>query len=91
MRGGNSADMTIHAEQIGVVKFSQVSKEIPIAPHHWIEKKEQLPVYSSCVISPVCQLKPILFEAIEAFLTVFDRYSLADLVSNPEEIRALLS
>ena len=32
-----------------------------------------------------------LFEAIEAFLTVFDRYSLADLVSNPEEIRALLS
>lgn len=88
---GNSADMTIHAEQIGVVNFSQVSKEIPIAPHHWIEKKEQLPVYSSCVISPVCQLKPILFEAIEAFLTVFDRYSLADLVSNPEEIRALLS
>ena len=79
------------ADSLAAVNFSQVTKNIPVAPNHWIDSKEQLPVYSSCIISPVCQLKPIFFEAIEAFLTVFDRYTLADLISNPEQIRALLS
>lgn len=83
-------NIDINAGYRSGVNFSQVSKTIPIAPYHWIGKKEELPVFSSCAISPICQLKPIFFEAIDAFLTVFDRYTLADLIDNPEEIRALL-
>lgn len=35
-----------------------------------------------CVISPVCFLKNVLNEALEAFLAVLDRYTLADMVIN---------
>lgn len=34
----------------------------------------------ACAISEACVLRGVLAEAIEAFLTVLDRYSLADLV-----------
>lgn len=71
-------------------KFQLNTKTIPINQQDWITKAEDLPTYSSCVISPVCQLKPIFFEAIQAFLAVFDRYTLADLVSNQEELFKLL-
>lgn len=70
--------------------FRAESNAIPITQTHWIDNANQLPLYSSCVISPVCQLKPIFFEAIQAFLAVFDRYTLADLVSNQDELFALL-
>lgn len=33
----------------------------------------------SCVIMPACGLKPVLAEALDAFLGVLDRYTLADL------------
>lgn len=34
-----------------------------------------------CVITPACGLKPVLAEALDAFLGVLDRYTLADLVA----------
>lgn len=34
----------------------------------------------SCLISPACRLTGVLQEALGAFMTVLDRYSLADLV-----------
>ncbi len=34
-----------------------------------------------CVITPACGLKPVLAEALDAFLAVLDRYTLADLVA----------
>lgn len=34
----------------------------------------------ACVITPACRLKPILAEALDAFLEVLDRYTLADML-----------
>jgi len=35
---------------------------------------------NECVITPACRLKPILAEALNAFLAVLDHYTLADLM-----------
>ena len=43
-----------------------------------------------CVISPVCQLKGVFFEALTAFINVLERYTLADISDNEEELRRLL-
>ena len=37
---------------------------------------------NACVITPACRLKPILKEALDAFLAVLDSYTLADLMEN---------
>jgi len=39
------------------------------------------PASSQCVIEPLCGLRPVVQEALTAFLTVLDRYTLADLVA----------
>ena len=44
-----------------------------------------------CVISPVCQLKGVFFEALTAFVTVLERYTLADIITNKVELEQLLS
>ena len=44
-----------------------------------------------CVISPACQLKGVFFEALTAFVTVLERYTLADIVSNKVELADILS
>jgi Rrf2 family nitric oxide-sensitive transcriptional repressor len=43
-----------------------------------------------CVIQPECRLAGVLSEALDAFLAVLDRFSLADLVERPNAIAALL-
>lgn len=43
-----------------------------------------------CVLSPICKLKAVIREALSAYLTVFDRYTLADLVENRAELARLL-
>ncbi len=43
-----------------------------------------------CVITPECVLKNVLAEALNAFLAVLDRYTLADLVAEPEPLQRLL-
>lgn len=45
---------------------------------------------SGCVISGACRLKGVMHEAVDAFFSVLDRYTLADLVANPK-LRALLN
>lgn len=45
-----------------------------------------------CVITPACQLKMVLSEALEAFFHVLDQYTLADLLPDgkaPEMVRLL--
>jgi Rrf2 family nitric oxide-sensitive transcriptional repressor len=37
--------------------------------------------WGDCAITPVCALRPLLGEALEAFLKVLDGYTLADLIS----------
>jgi Rrf2 family nitric oxide-sensitive transcriptional repressor len=43
-----------------------------------------------CALSPACRLKGVVREAIGAYLSVFDKYTLADLVANREELANVL-
>jgi Rrf2 family transcriptional regulator, nitric oxide-sensitive transcriptional repressor len=42
-----------------------------------------------CLLSPACVLQTALKEALAAFLTVLDRYTIADLASSPALARLL--
>lgn len=44
----------------------------------------------SCVIAPACGMTGVLNEALSAFLAVLDRYTLADLMTNPQDLKRLL-
>lgn len=43
-----------------------------------------------CVITPVCQLKSVFFEALTAFVSVLERYTLADIIDNKDELATVL-
>ena len=40
-----------------------------------------------CPIAPVCKLPPVIDEALDAFFAVLDRYTLADMVRQPAQLR----
>ncbi|MBA9025141.1 RrF2 family transcriptional regulator [Peribacillus huizhouensis] len=42
---------------------------------------------NNCVISPVCSLKHMLNEALQAFFSVLDQYTLSDMVMNKLVLR----
>lgn len=42
-----------------------------------------------CIISPVCKLKHVLHEALTAYFNVLDQYTLADLVTNTDQLQQL--
>lgn len=44
-----------------------------------------------CAISPVCKLKGVFFEALTAFIRVLEGYTLADIINNEIELKALLA
>ena len=44
----------------------------------------------ACAISPACMLKGMFSEALEAYLAVLDKYTLADAVRNRKALEALL-
>ncbi|GLY11548.1 RrF2 family transcriptional regulator [Pseudobacillus badius] len=48
------------------------------------------PDTNRCAITSVCGLKHVLFQALQAYLAVLDRYTLKDLAANPEALSALL-
>lgn len=45
---------------------------------------------NKCVITPVCRLKNVLHEALEAYFKVLDGYTLADFVENNENLATIL-
>lgn len=44
----------------------------------------------TCLLSPACRLKGVVREALQAYLAVFDKYSLADLIQNKDALGLLL-
>lgn len=49
------------------------------------------PLSNCCIIAPNCVLRVALSEALEAFLSVLDRYTLADLLGPGESLSRLLA
>jgi len=45
----------------------------------------------NCLITPACRLKAALYDAVQAFLAVLDRYTVEDLVKRNPSLRALLN
>lgn len=45
---------------------------------------------NSCVITPSCRLRPILADALSAFLNVLDQYTLADLLQDHSQLATLM-
>jgi Rrf2 family transcriptional regulator, nitric oxide-sensitive transcriptional repressor len=45
---------------------------------------------SFCAITPSCKLKHVLYEALQAFITVLKGYTLEDLIHNKDELKQLL-
>ncbi|WP_432361813.1 RrF2 family transcriptional regulator [Sporosarcina sp. UB5] len=45
---------------------------------------------NQCILSSVCRLKGVLHEALAAYFAVLDKYTIADLVVNKEELAAIL-
>lgn len=45
---------------------------------------------NKCVITPVCRLKGVLHEALDAYFKVLDSYTLADFVENNEGLATIL-
>lgn len=55
-----------------------------------IEEKKSDSVKLGCTISPACQLKSVFFEALSAFIAVLEKYTLADIIENEDELVRLL-
>ena len=45
---------------------------------------------NGCPLARACGLKGVLSEAVDAFLAVLDRYSIADMVANPRWVSRLI-
>lgn len=45
---------------------------------------------NACMISPICTLKGVLLQAMQAFFSVLDTYTLADLITNKVELSGML-
>ena len=45
---------------------------------------------SSCCIAPACRLRGVFSEALTGFYAVLDRYTLADLVTNRQQLAKIL-
>ncbi|WP_075619309.1 RrF2 family transcriptional regulator [Paenisporosarcina indica] len=43
-----------------------------------------------CIITPVCRLRNILHQALAAYITVLEQYTLQDLLGNKDELAAIL-
>lgn len=48
------------------------------------------PAAPKCSIAPACRLRGVLGDAVEAFYAVLDRYTIADLVADRAQLRAIL-
>lgn len=81
----------------GGVRLAQPAKTISIGTVvRALETSSDLvecfsPASDACAISPACRLKGVLGQAQEAFLSVLDGYTLADVVSRPDALEALLN
>ncbi|KMJ60234.1 Rrf2 family transcriptional regulator [Bacillus sp. LL01] len=84
IRGRNGGlKMAVLPEEVNIGKLVRQTEE----DFHMVECFQE---HSSCVISPTCRLKGILYQALQAFISVLDQYTLQDLITNREQLTSLL-
>lgn len=82
---GGGITMAVSPTEINLGKIvNQIEPSFDLVPCFNKEK-------SNCCIAPVCKLKTILFEAKTGFVSILDRYTLADILSNKQELKELLT
>ncbi|WP_133130759.1 Rrf2 family transcriptional regulator [Legionella yabuuchiae] len=82
---GGGLLMAAHPETINLGRLiAQLEPHFDLVPCFNKEK-------ANCCIAPVCKLKGILHEAQAAFMGVLERYTLADVLHNPNELSVFLS
>lgn len=71
----------------GGIRLARPAVEISVgAVVRQTEDGFQLVDCPSCVIAPACGLTGVLGEAVDAFLAVLDRYTLADLIARRADL-----
>ncbi|MEP7297143.1 MAG: Rrf2 family transcriptional regulator [Burkholderiales bacterium] len=81
---GGGMSLAVGAEEIGVGQIVRQTEGAAMPAECFS------PSGGRCAISPVCRLAGVLGEAVEAFYAVLDRYTLADLVHNRDELARIL-
>lgn len=80
----------------GGIRLGRPAAEIDVGAVVRLTEKDTVlvecfdPIRNRCVITPACRLKHVLGEAQEAFYKTLGRYSLADLVQQPQPLEAIL-
>lgn len=79
----------------GGIRLARVPEKINVG---WVvrQTEEELDIVecfdderNQCILSPACRLKGVLKEALNAYLSVLDKYTLADLLINRDELKVL--
>ncbi len=80
----------------GGIRLKKLPKDIPLG---WVIRQTEEDFHmvecfnrerNTCKISSICILKGVLNEALEAYLSVLDRYNLEDLLTNKKDLQPLL-
>ena len=92
---GREKLLTTSRGKYGGIALSQAPSAINLGRVVRITETSTLPAEcfdrknNRCVITPVCQLKGVLMEAVKAFNATLDRYTLADLLHPKAKLVAI--
>jgi Rrf2 family transcriptional regulator, nitric oxide-sensitive transcriptional repressor len=87
---GRAGFVTTLRGRNGGLRLARPAEEISIGAIVRHTEGHGLPVNcNGCLIAPACGLPSVLVEAMEAFMTVLDRYRLHELARQPEHMRRL--
>ena len=81
---GGGLELAMPPELVGVGTVIRETEGAAVVAECFSEES------SHCAIARVCGLRGVLGEAVEAFYTVLDRYTLADLVQNRQSLAKVL-
>ena len=81
---GGGLSLAMRADEIGVGQVVRQTEGAAMPAECFSEDG------GHCVIAPVCRLRGVLGEAVEAFYGVLDRYTLADLARNRQALARIL-
>jgi Rrf2 family nitric oxide-sensitive transcriptional repressor len=74
----------------GGIRLGRSPDEIQVGSVvRYTEEDFDLADCASCIIAPACSLRNVLAEALQAFMAVLDRYTLADLLTRRTDLLAL--